>query len=112
MAEVLLDWRHDTSVTGKLLGLFSHKTQMRVNEDNIRQINPDMTTATSVDLLTFQQMLLDYKQTEERVEELGILEIPDVFNLKPLSSQRVTFTVRETKPASFYFISEGEDTEE
>lgn len=40
--------------------------------------------------------------TEDRSE----LEIPEVFTLRPLSSQRVTVQIRKVEPARFCFVDE------
>jgi hypothetical protein len=37
------------------------------------------------------------------------LEIPEVFELPPLSSRRVTIKVRNRGPAPFYFVPEDDD---
>jgi hypothetical protein len=40
------------------------------------------------------------------------LEIPEVFKLRPLSSQRVTAKVRKVEPARFYFIDDDVSLED
>jgi hypothetical protein len=39
-------------------------------------------------------------------------EIPEVFNLPPLSRKRITVRIREVKPAAFYYGADGYQPED
>jgi hypothetical protein len=43
------------------------------------------------------------------VEDEEALEVPDVFDLRPLSTQRITLRVREIHPAPFYYVPDEDD---
>lgn len=40
------------------------------------------------------------------------LEIPDVFDLRPLATQRITLLIREIRPARFYYVPDEDDLNE
>ena len=39
-------------------------------------------------------------------------EIPDVFDLRPLVTQRITLLIREIRPARFYYVPDEDDLDE
>ena len=39
-------------------------------------------------------------------------EIPDVFVLRPLVTQRITLLIREIRPARFYYVPDEDDLDE
>jgi hypothetical protein len=40
------------------------------------------------------------------------LEIPDVFDLRPISTQQITLIIREIRPARFYYVPDEDDLDE
>ena len=40
---------------------------------------------------------------------LDTTDIPDAFDLRPLSSERITLKMRELKPAQFYYVKDIDD---
>lgn len=46
---------------------------------------------------------------DEKNEEL---EIPDVFDLRPISTQQITLIIREIRPARFYYVPDEDDLDE
>ena len=40
------------------------------------------------------------------------LEIPDVFDLRPISTQQITLIIREVRPARFYYVPDEDDLDE
>lgn len=46
---------------------------------------------------------------EEEDEEL---EIPDVFDLRPISTQQITLIIKEVRPARFYYVPDSDDLDE
>ncbi len=62
-------------------------------------------TLLDKDILQLEQILHIALQNFERLmENRSELEIPEVFELQPLSSRRTTIKVRERRPAPFYFV--------
>jgi hypothetical protein len=46
------------------------------------------------------------KQVASLMASRATPELPDVFNLRPLSSQPVTVMIQKAEPARFYFVEE------
>lgn len=64
-------------------------------------------TVQDEDIRQMERMLAEaYQQLEVLMATRSELEIPEVFELHPLSSQRVTVKVRNRGPAPFYFIDD------
>jgi hypothetical protein len=40
------------------------------------------------------------------------LEIPDVFDLRPLASQRITLHIRQVRSAVFYYVPDKDEVDE
>jgi hypothetical protein len=102
----------DTSIFGKLFNSLGSGKRIYAETENLLQTQQDTATVTSADFLKIQELLLEFQQTRERIKEVTEFDIPEVFDLRPLSSQRITLNIRETKSASFYFVAESDDTEE
>ena len=45
-------------------------------------------------------------------EEDDELDIPDVFDLRPISTQQITLIIREVRPARFYYVPDEDDLDE
>jgi hypothetical protein len=102
----------DTSVFGKLFNPLGARRRVYTENEDARPVRQDTATIASADFLKIQELLLEFQQTVARVEGFTELDIPEVFDLRPLSSQRITLTIRESKPASFYFVAESDDIED
>ncbi|MFZ5821929.1 MAG: hypothetical protein ACOYYJ_18725 [Chloroflexota bacterium] len=113
MAELLafLDYA-DTSVYGKLFDPVSSRRHVYTDNEDFRSFRQDTATIANPDFLKIQELLLEFQRTVTRVEKFTEFDIPDVFELKPLESQRIALTIRETKPANFYFVAESDEFEE
>jgi len=68
-------------------------------------------TVYNTDLLQLEAMFTKFQQMATRVREYES-EIPDVFDLRPLSSQRITLKIREINPAPFYYVADIDDNDE
>ena len=45
-------------------------------------------------------------------EEDDELDIPDVFDLHPITTQQITLIIREIRPARFYYVPDEDDLDE
>ena len=45
-------------------------------------------------------------------DEENELEIPDIFDLRPLATQQITLIIREIRPARFYYVPDIDDLDE
>lgn len=45
-------------------------------------------------------------------EDEEALEVPDIFDLHPLFTQRITLHIRQVRPAVFYYVSDIDDLDE
>lgn len=75
-------------------------------EDNFANTEEWLFTFPDEDLWQLERVLNMARQNlEERMaNRLEELEMPEVFDLPPLSSMRVTAKVRKIEPAQFYFV--------
>ena len=109
---MLFDRELDTSVFGGSLYAQSSKSHKNVSEDRTPYAATLNTSVASVtDLWRLEALFMEFQQMVARVQEYET-EIPDVFDLRPLSSQRITLKIKDIKPAQFYFIPDMDDNEE
>lgn len=101
----------DTSVVGPLLSGFNPPTWFRksARPSNGGTIKREERTATAPneDILQIERMIGEVLQElEARTIRESDLEIPEVFDLRPSSTQRVIAKIRRTAPAQFYFVAD------
>jgi hypothetical protein len=107
---MMFDRSQDTSIFGGLLYSQSSKPRLVVIEEKAPYLIQSTGTVNNTDLWRLEEMFMEFQQMAWRVQAYEA-EIPDVFDLRPLSSQRVMLKIREVKPASFYFVSGNDDEE-
>jgi len=102
----------DSSVFGKPVHWFQSQSQWSVYSSmpRVAGVEERVFTVPDKDILQLQRILDEARQQLETLAASSELEpdLPEVFNLRPLSSQRVTVKVLKDEPARFYFVAEGE----
>lgn len=107
----MYDRSQDTSIFGRLLYSQSDKPRFVVMEEKEPYLIQSTGTVYSTDLWQLDAMFTEFQQMTSRVQEHET-EIPDVFDLRPLSSQRITLKIRDIKPAQFYYVRDIDDDDE
>jgi hypothetical protein len=107
----MYDRSQDTSIYGRLLYSQADKPRFVVTEEKAPYLIQSTGTVYSTELWQLDAIFTEFQQMVLRVQEYEE-EIPDVFDLRPLSSQRVTLKIRNIKPAQFYYVTDIDDDEE
>jgi hypothetical protein len=82
---------------------------MRVPTNELTDLGEWLFTVPDEDIRQLERMLDEAcQQLEILMAGRSELEIPEVFELHPLSSQRVTVKVLKDEPARFYFVADDD----
>lgn len=101
------DW--DTSYSNYMLYAPSEKTYRSVKEESAPYATG---TAATVDAWLLDELFFEFQKLIARTQVISELDIPDVFDLRPLTTQRVTLKIREIKPAQFHYVRDIDDDDE
>lgn len=102
----------DTSVFGRLLYSQSDKPRLVVEEEKAPYLLQSTGTVYNPDLWQLETIFSEFQELIARTQVMSELEIPDVFDLRPQATQRVTLKIREIKPAQFYYVRDVDDDDE
>ncbi len=106
---MMFDPSQDTSIFGRLLYSQSDKPRFVVAEEKVPYLIQGTGTVYNPDLWQMEKMFIEFQQMAVQYVEP---EIPDFFDLRPLSNQRITLKIREIKPAPFYYVKDIDDDDE
>jgi hypothetical protein len=101
----------DIGFSNSLLYAPSEKTFRNVKEERAPYIVASGIAATA-DTWALDELVLEFQELIARTQIISELDIPDVFTLRPLATQRITLKIREIKPAKFYYVKDIDDDEE
>jgi hypothetical protein len=101
----------DTSYSNSLFYTPSEKTYRSVKEASAPYLTASGTAATAETWL-LDKLYFEFQELIARTQVISELDIPDVFTLRPLATQRITLKIREIKPAKFYYVKDIDDDEE
>ena len=101
----------DTSYSNSMLYTPSEKTYPSVKEESAPYIIASGTAATAETWL-LDKLFFDFQELIARTQVTSELDIPDIFTLRPLTTQQITLQITEIKPAKFYYVPDVDDDEE
>ena len=104
----MYDRSQDTSIFGRSLYSQSDKPRFVVIEEKAPYLIQSTGTVYSTDLWQLEAMFTEFQQMALRVQKYEE-EIPDIFDLRPLATQRITVKIREIKRAQFYYVPDFDD---
>lgn len=98
----------DTSYSEAIPNIFARESRRSAREEPAPYLTTQRTVATD-DIRRWDELFFAFQQIIARAQELPEPEIPEVFDLRPLSSQRIIVKIREIKPAQFYYVTDMDD---
>ena len=101
----------DIGFSNSLLYAPSEKTFRSVREERTPYIVASGIAAT-VDTWALDELFLEFQELIARTQVISELDIPDVFDLRPLATQRVAVKIRDIKPAQFHYVRDIDDDED
>jgi hypothetical protein len=104
---------YDNSLFTGLYDFFNTPSQrIPVEESAWTGATGSTATTDTIEFLKIQALLGQAFQITQRFEENATIDISEVFDLKPLATEHVILKIKDTKPGTFYFISDDiEDLE-
>jgi len=100
----------DTSYSNYVLYAPSEKPHHVVKEESTPYALATGTAATA-ETWVLDKLFFDFQELIARTQIISELDIPDVFDLHALATQRITVKIREIKPAQFYYVRDIDDEE-
>jgi hypothetical protein len=89
------------------------KTRIPVRSNQVSGKKQGRTVVPGLDLTWLEPAFEDTRpQPITAATDEAVSETPEFFDLRPLTSQPVAVILRETGPASFYFVGEGRGSDE
>ncbi len=99
----------DTSYFGSSLYSRTNEPRSAVMEEKRPYlISHSTATVNNTDLWQLETLFMEFQQMALRVQKYEE-EIPDIFDLRPLATQRITVKIREIKRAQFYYVPDFDD---
>jgi hypothetical protein len=102
----------DTSYTNSAIYVPSEKPVQRIKEESAPYVTSSG-IAMTVETVLLDKLNFDFLELIARTREVSELDIPDIFTLQPLKTQRIMVKVRSIRPAQFYYVGgDFEDDDE
>jgi hypothetical protein len=95
----------DTSYSTAIPNVFLGELQHRVREEPAPYLTAQRTVATD-DIWHWEELFFPLIA---RTQELSEPEIPEIFTLRPIATQRITLKIREIKIAQFRYVRDIDD---
>ena len=112
MAELLAsDTYWGTSYSNSLAYSSGEKLRLNIQEERApyRSAQP---TAQTADVWYWEKVFFEFQQMMARTQELSELDIPDIFTLRPISTQQIIVHITGIKPARFYYVPDMDDDDD
>ena len=109
MAESLtFDKYLDTSYSTAIPNIFAGESRRSIREEPVPYLTAQRTVATE-DIWRWDELFFPLIA---RTQDLSEPEIPEIFTLRPIATQRITLKIREIKTAQFRYVRDMDDDDE
>ncbi len=98
----------DTSYSEAIPNIFARESRRSAREEPAPYLTAQRTVATE-DIWRWDELFFPLIA---RTQEVSEPEIPEIFTLRPIATQRITVHITDIKPARFYYVPDMDDDEE